>query len=354
MGRPLRPINAGIKNWNGRYEDGLITCEFRRPALLNIPLPHRNENKTFQLENDQYSVFLAEGPFQSGLLGYHNIKDYTILQKLGEVHNLVASSKIALRLHGAFMIFAWIGSASLGMLVARYFKQTWTSTQCCKKDIWFVLHRTLMVLTWLLTMAGFLLIFYQSGWVWIYRSDESFDKNGNPHPILGVVTTVLCFVQPFMALVRPHPGSSSRPLFNWMHWFVGNGAHITGIVTIFFAVQLDKSELPKETDSLLIAFVIFHALVHLIMSCVMCKSEHDAIGSKSTKNGYPMRQMGRSYPDYEELKRDAPGAGLRKFFLAVYILVGSLITAALIAMAVLAPTRDFLVEFNILPETESY
>ena len=78
--RPLRPVNAGIKNWNGRYEDGLITCEFRRPAILNIPLPHRNENKTFQLENDQYSVFLAEGPFQSGVLGYHNIKDYTILQ----------------------------------------------------------------------------------------------------------------------------------------------------------------------------------------------------------------------------------------------------------------------------------
>ena len=78
--RPLRPVNAGIKNWNGRYEDGLITCEFRRPATLNIPLPHRNENITFQLENDQYSVFLAEGPFQSGVLGYHNIKDYTILQ----------------------------------------------------------------------------------------------------------------------------------------------------------------------------------------------------------------------------------------------------------------------------------
>ena len=78
--RPLRPTNAGIKNWNGRYEDGLITCEFRRPVTLNIPLPHRNENKTFRLESDQYSVFLAEGPFQSGVLGYHNIKDYTILQ----------------------------------------------------------------------------------------------------------------------------------------------------------------------------------------------------------------------------------------------------------------------------------
>ena len=72
-----------------------------------------------------------------------------------------------------------------------------------------------------------------------------------------------------------------------MHWFVGNGAHITGIVTIFFAVQLDKSELPKETDSLLIAFVIFHALVHLIMSCVMCKSEHDAIGKSSLLDNAP-------------------------------------------------------------------
>ena len=50
---------------------------------------------------------------------------------------------------------------------------------------------------------------------------------------------------------------SRRPLFNWLHWFVGNSAHIVGIVTIFFAVSLDKAELPKETDYLIIALVIF-------------------------------------------------------------------------------------------------
>ena len=65
-----------------------------------------------------------------------------------------------------------------------------------------------------------------------------------------------------------------RALFNWLHWFVGNSAQIVGIVAIFFAVDLDKAQLPRETDWLLTAFVIFHALIHIIMSCAMCKSDN--------------------------------------------------------------------------------
>lgn len=54
------------------------------------------------------------------------------------------------------------------------------------------------------------------------------------------------------------------------------------------------------------------------------------------------------YPDYEELKGDAPGSGLRKFFLAVYILVAGLVAAALIALVVLAPSRRYLQDAGIL------
>jgi hypothetical protein len=57
-----------------------------------------------------------------------------------------------------------------------------------------------------------------------------------------------------MALLRCHPGTPRRPIFNWVHWFVGNAAHIIGIVAIFFAVDLSKAELPKETDYLLVNF----------------------------------------------------------------------------------------------------
>lgn len=57
------------------------------------------------------------------------------------------------------MIGAWVFTASCGILLARYFKQTFTSVRCCKKDQWFVWHRMFMLLTWALTLAGFVLIF---------------------------------------------------------------------------------------------------------------------------------------------------------------------------------------------------
>ena len=76
----------------------------------------------------------------------------------------------------------------------------------------------------------------------------------------------LCFIQPLMALFRPHPNGKYRPLFNWTHWFVGNSAQIVAFAAIFFAVELQKAELPPETTYLLIAYVIFHALVHLFLT----------------------------------------------------------------------------------------
>ena len=64
--------------------------------------------------------------------------------------------------------------------------------------------RMMMVITWLLNMAGFVLIFAELGWKW-----TAIPISENPHPLLGLVTTGLCFIQPFMALVRPHPGAST-------------------------------------------------------------------------------------------------------------------------------------------------
>ena len=95
----------------------------------------------------------------------------------------------------------------------------------------------------------------------------------NPHALLGVICAGLCFMQPLIAMTRCHPDHRRRPLFNWVHWFVGNAAQIVGIVAIFFAVELDKAELPAETDYLLIAFVAFHFLMHLVLSVLMCSTD---------------------------------------------------------------------------------
>lgn len=80
-------------------------------------------------------------------------------------------------------------------------------------------HRTSMMLTWLLTMVGFVLIFVKI---------QAWSDVKNPHPILGVITTILCFMQPIGAIFRPAPNHKNRRWFNWMHFVGGNAAHFLG------------------------------------------------------------------------------------------------------------------------------
>jgi hypothetical protein len=56
--------------------------------------------------------------------------------------------------------------------------QTWTGTKCCKLDQWFVFHRLLMTTTWLLTMAGFILIFIELDLQW-----TAIPIHENPHAV---------------------------------------------------------------------------------------------------------------------------------------------------------------------------
>lgn len=78
-------------------------------------------------------------------------------------------------------------------------------------------HRICMVSTWSLTMVAFVLIFVEiNGW----------SANQDRHAILGVITTIICFIQPLGALFRPAPNSKNRPIFNWLHWLGGNLAHL--------------------------------------------------------------------------------------------------------------------------------
>ncbi len=42
------------------------------------------------------------------------------------------------KLHGAFMVAAWMFAASCGILFARYFRLTWVGKQFMGKDLWFV------------------------------------------------------------------------------------------------------------------------------------------------------------------------------------------------------------------------
>ncbi|XP_053677551.1 putative ferric-chelate reductase 1 homolog [Anopheles nili] len=312
------------------YNDGAIYCKLERDAVSTV------KGQKFDLLNDKFHLLLAAGSsVESTNVNYHDIGRHVSgsPQSLAEVGPVQGSSKLLLRLHGAFMITAWIGTASLGILLARYFRQTWVGSQMCGKDQWFAWHRFLMVLTWALTVAGVVVIFIEIG---------GWSQVRNPHAILGVVTTVLCFLQPLGAFFRPHPGSSKRPIFNWLHWLGGNLAHVIAIVAIFFAVQLQKAELPEWMDFILVAFVAFHVFMHLIFSIFSwiqiggCVSERRS-GQRVTS--FPMADMtpSRNSMSSSERKQDAAFSGFRKSMLFLYILIVLGLVIAMVVIVVLAP-----------------
>lgn len=244
--------HLGIQLLNSSSVNDTIYCKVRRNVVTIV------EGRTFDLDHDMYHLMVAVGSsVQPTTVTYHNLGVSCSAQKLSltEASNVQAASSILVRLHGVFMVIGWIGTVSLGTIIARFYRDAWTGT-LLGYDVWLTMHTIFTMLTWILTMLGFILIFVDlQGW-----SAES-----NPHAILGTITTILCFIQPIPAYFRPPVGTPNRHLFNWFHWTVGNGAHILAIITMFFAVTLTKAQLNEQVYYILGAYVVLEVIVHFVL-----------------------------------------------------------------------------------------
>lgn len=319
----------GIELLNSSIIDDTIYCKVRRNVVTNV------KGVIFDLARNPYHVLIAAGSFlkQNGV-GFHDLVFSASGDKraLSDTSEVKAASKLLIHLHGSLMLVAWIGTASVGIILARYYRQTWVGSTFMGKDIWFAWHRIFMVLTWLFTMAAFVIIFVEL---------KAWSLEKNPHAILGTVTTILCFFQPIGAYFRPHPGTNYRPLFNWAHWLAGNVAHIIGIVTLFFAVRLTKAELPEEVDFILVAYVVVHVVTHLILSLLYCVSEKS---SDSRVSSFPMKDLGVNGRNslYNERNLDARFSSTRKFVLGLYIVIIVVLVVGLVLITIYAPKWPFV------------
>ena len=116
------------------------------------------------------------------------------------------------------MIFAWLASAACGMLMARYYKQTWKSVRPMGKDFWFRCHQFFMGLAVLLTLIAVIVIIVE-------RKLEPLDSAAikqNPHAAVGIVCIICAFIQPIMAYFRPHPGTDNRYFLYCRTRFIAN------------------------------------------------------------------------------------------------------------------------------------
>ncbi|KAI4885782.1 hypothetical protein NFI96_019472 [Prochilodus magdalenae] len=248
-----------------RVADGVIQCRFRR--AISIP----EDPKRFSL-NRSYYLFIAYGAAQQGAIHKHKRQPLISAQRkaiTGPAEIVTGShSPIIMKCHGALMLIAWMVAGSTGMLMARYFKPDWPEQTLLGQRIWFQVHRGLMMLTLILTLAGFVLPF-------IYR--RHWSRGASAHACLGCIVLALAVIQPIMAAFRPAPDSARdvvgsmyvlrRKIFNWLHLGVGYGAETFAVAAMFVGMQQESLLLPFPWTTIVLAgYVIWKALCKVILA----------------------------------------------------------------------------------------
>ncbi|CAC5367225.1 unnamed protein product [Mytilus coruscus] len=267
---PVANPMAGLSNHIVTVQDGIFRCTFRKNKRLTRQKRQSSRSLFVDLDND-FNVMFGTGSASSGSrVSIHTENpvvtpgkvDFQSFAVIGDTarHPLV-------KVHACLMIIAWIFCTGVAIIAARYYKPVWSKSSLFNQKIWFQIHRTLMVTAMTLTVIAFITIFVEVG-----GYSEVYARPGKEylpaHPVLGIIVTILCILNPIMSLFRPGPTDKNRPIFNWAHWGVGMVAQILAIITIIFGVDLQKSTAPKYTVWVVVGFVIYYVIMEVTQKIV--------------------------------------------------------------------------------------
>lgn len=337
--QPIANSQEGISSVIGSYNDGVFRCSFRysqvRPDPDNRVKRQGTSRPMIDLHQHRH-LMLGDGPAFGDILAMH--KENPLVT--AEMVNLQSTDIIGdvaryplVKVHGCLMILAWIFCTGVGLVFARFYKPVWSNRTILGLKVWFQFHRGLMVTTLVLTLVGFIIIFVEA---------NGYSKISAPigkgyvasHPILGIIVTVLTVTNPIMALFRPGPKDKNRPIFNWAHWAVGMAAHILGVITICFGVELQKVGAPKYTVYVVIGYIVYHVLMEITLKIYDLFAERQNSGRiehMEMKNGNGATQNGNSFRP-EEPKRDPKDSIIKKLLLAFHVAIAFAFTLTLLLL----------------------
>ncbi|XP_014668071.1 PREDICTED: ferric-chelate reductase 1-like [Priapulus caudatus] len=319
--RLARPKD-GVILQSSSYNGGIIRCRFLRAKSVS------GNNLVFDL-NHPWHLLMANGEAYTGGLHMHSLAPPPTSSK--EKVNLLATdiggggqdNTAALRkAHAALMVIGWVFFVSLGKLTARYYKNTW-DTKLFELHLWFQIHRTCMVTAWICFVISTIIIIYAVGG-WVTSSDAAYT-----HSIVGIIAVCLGFVQPFIALCRCHPGTSSRPWFNWIHWGVGTVAHILAVVAIFLAIAFlhGNDAMPFYLFCIMGAFILWHVFVEIILEIHAC-----IVYRKQKKTEVQMRPVNQGTFTMTVERPRPKGSAFQKLMMFLYVIVSFILTVIIVVL----------------------
>ncbi|CAL8292121.1 unnamed protein product [Lota lota] len=222
------PLPLGnVSKVMGSFQNGVISCSFSSKNPIST-------QRSLTGFDTPYYLLYAYGPTNNGEIIFHTDSFSSSNKLLISEPQTVGDSEMpqSIKAHGSLMLIAWMTTASLGMMVARYLKGMAKAHIHFGKAVWFLAHVSLMSLTVIATAIAFIVIFSYAG-----------DWSGGAHPVLGCLVTILAFIQPLGALFRCGPDHRMRFVFNWLHMLNALVIKVLAVAAIFTGLLLfDQSE----------------------------------------------------------------------------------------------------------------
>lgn len=201
------------------FTDGIIYCR----ALVNVS--GNADARVFKFNpSQQYNLLLAKGTTSNTGLTKHTVEAVStarLLSNLGAGDDSAGTSKLIIA-HAVLMTLAWYVFVPTALLFARVLRSCWPTLKPGGLLIWFHVHRTSNLLAIAMMVAAFILVMTAKDWLWVKPASSW----GGKHAILGLISLILAWLQPFISTLRCTPDNPRRPLFNRAHRAIGIAAFI--------------------------------------------------------------------------------------------------------------------------------
>ncbi|XP_041357679.1 putative ferric-chelate reductase 1 [Gigantopelta aegis] len=234
--------------------------------------------------------------------------------------------KLLVKVHACVMTFAWMFCASIGIIVSRFYKPLWPHKRHCGRKVWFMIHRSLMLILGLLVTGAFVVIFLEVRGI----SEISFVDFHNIHPVLGIIVMALTIVQIFLGLFRPASASKNRPMFNWSHWGIGIILHMLSVVNIILGVRIKKMQIQYYVSYILYIYAAYQVLVVFVLEVVAYSSR---IKERKQQTYSMYAAQNTTYSSTKDGSTDEPpGSFTRRVILRIHVVMVTILTGSVVVI----------------------
>ncbi|XP_035706343.1 uncharacterized protein LOC110846836 isoform X2 [Folsomia candida] len=174
--------------------------------------------------------------------------------------------------HSNCMLFGTLVLTPLGMVVSRYFKDTWTLTPFFDRPIWQLVHIVYMISAFVIMVIGVVLgMVYGSSIIRDYTGDE------NVHRLIGWLTLGLFGIQLFAGIWLPNADESYRYIFRIAHCAIGRITSFVLLILSLLSGMLTAAQFPYFSSVIILFWILFAVVMHICFAYFMHEDDKEIL-----------------------------------------------------------------------------